>query len=171
MGYSAIPPQRISTQPLRDAGAGWRAFEKVLHHPRVRSDQSGVRHDLWAQHVRLGHKLARKHEHGSLVPGWAARQRCRRSVTERRSALGARRISQVHSGRAGPRHAIRRSTGNEPAAEAVKAGPCGATTDWLRHRVAKLSRMTTEPGNVRPHRWTETNRRPFGGLDRSVRLH
>src|SRR5262249_56001818 len=126
---------------------------------------------LGAEAVRLGNKLGRKHEHGSLVPGWAARQRCRRSVTERRSALGARRISQVHSGRGGPRHAIRRSTGNEPAAEAVKAGPCGATTEWSRHRVAKLSRMTTEPGNVRPHRWTETNPRTFGGLDPSCCLH
>src|SRR5262245_37356671 len=135
MGYSAIPPQRISTEPLRDAGAGWRAFEKVLHQPRVRPDQSGVRHDLWAQHVRLGYKLARKLERGSLVPGWAARQRCRRPAIDRRSALGARRISQVDAGRARPRHAIRRSAGSEPAAEAVaeavKAGPCGATTEWI----------------------------------------
>ena len=86
-------------------------------------DQSWVGHDLWARHVRQGYKSARKLERGSLVPGRAARRRRHRSAADRRPALGARRILEVDPGGARAGHAVRRSAGSEPAAEAVKLAP------------------------------------------------
>ncbi len=58
-------------------------------------------------------------------------------LTDRRSALGARRISEIHSRGTRSSDAVRRSAGNAPSSEAVTAAARGVTTS---HGYARRSR-------------------------------
>ena len=117
-----------------------REFDPV----KVGLDTSGDVRDLPS-----GYDAARKFERRSLLRGWPARKRHHRTVADRRSALGACRVSEIHSRGTRPRHAVRRAAGRR------------TVSTWADNELARSAISVIAP-SCRPLAWSQTARIRMG---------